>query len=414
MKKVLVFVFVSILCLSVLPQQIFIEESLVINVEVPVRVYEGGKFVKNLTIDDFQVFEDGIPQKIEAVYLIKKKSIERREEKKRFVPQTSRNFFLFFEISDYNRRLGEAVDYFVQNVLLPGDNLFITSPLKTYRLKEIALESRSKEEIANELKGLLRKDTLVGSSEYNSIIRDLTQVTRALTAEIMGPEAYKSDEATTSLYDMNIEKEGESKIEELLMLYAGNMSRLETLRDVDQLQLLDFAKFLKYKEGQKYVFLFYQREFLPRIDPKILGRYSGAYQDRPIIQMGFSDLTELLRRDISFNVDLIKQAYADSSVSIHFLFISTPAKHIYGIRMEEQSEDIYQAFKEMARATGGFVDSSANPAYLFQNALQASENYYLIYYFPKNYQQDGKFKKINVRVKNKDFKVTHRLGYFAN
>ena len=412
MKKVLIFVFVPILSLSVLSQQIFKEETLVINVEVPVRVFKDGKFVDNLSISDFQVFEDGVGQKIEAVYLIKKKIVERKEEKKKFIPQTSRNFFLFFEISDYTRRLGEAIDYFIHNVLLPGDNLFVSSPLKTYKLKEIVLESRSKEEIAKELKKLLRKDTIVGSSEYNSIIRDLTQITRALHAEIAGPGEYKSDEATTSLYDMRTGAEKE-KIEELLMLYAGNLSRLETLRDVDQLQLLDFAKFLKYKEGQKYVFLFYQREFLPRIDPKILGHFSGAYQDRPIIQMGFSDLSDLLRRDISFDVDLIKQAYADSSVSIHFLFISTPAEHIYGISMQEQSEDIYQAFREMARATGGFSDSSANPAYLFKNALQASENYYLIYYSPKNYQQDGKFKNINVQVKDKGFRVIHRLGYFA-
>lgn len=399
--------------LSVFPQQIFKEEALVINVEVPVRVFKDGQFVDNLAIDDFQIFENGIPQKIDAVYLVKKRAIERSDERKRYVPQTSRNFFLFFEVSHYTRRLGEAVDYFIQNVLLPGDSLFVSSPLKSYKLKEIVLESRSKEAVAEELKELLRKDITVGSSEYNSIIRDLTQITRALLSEIVGPGEYKSDEASSSLYDMKTEAE-QDKIDELLMLLAGNMSKLETLRDVDQLQLLDFAKFLKYKEGQKYVFLFYQREFLPQIDPKILGRFSSSYQDRPNIQMGFSDMYDLLRRDISFDVDLIKQAYADSSVSIHFLFISTPSEPVYGINMQEQSEDIYQAFREMARATGGFSESSANPAYLFKNALQASENYYLLYYSPKNYTSDEKFKEIQVKMKDGSLKIIHRLGYFAN
>jgi len=413
MKKIILVSGLLFFCLSLFSQQIFKEEALVINVEVPVRVFKDGQFVENLTIDDFQVFENGIPQKIDAVYLVKKRAIERSEEKKRFLPQTSRNFFLFFEISDYTRRLGEAVDYFIQNVLLPGDSLFVSTPLKSYKLKEIVLESRSKEAIAVELKKLLRKDILAGSSEYNSIIRDITQITRALHSEIAGPGEYKSDEATSSLYDLKTERE-EDKIDELLILLAGNMSKLETLRDVDQLQLLDFAKFLKYKEGQKYVFLFYQREFLPQIDPKILGHYSGEHQDRPNIQMGFSDLYDLLKRDISFDVDLIKQAYADSSVSIHFLFISTPSEPIYGISMQEQSEDIYQAFREIARATGGFSDSSANPAHLFKNALQASENYYLLYYSPKGYTSDEKFKEIKVQVKDKDCEIIHRLGYFAN
>ena len=48
----------------------------------PVRVFEGDEFVDNLTIDDFEVLEDGILQRTEAVYLIKKRTVERREEKK--------------------------------------------------------------------------------------------------------------------------------------------------------------------------------------------------------------------------------------------------------------------------------------------------------------------------------------------
>jgi len=68
----------------------------------------------------------------------------------------------------------------------------------------------------------------------------------------------------------------------------------------------------------------------------------------------------------------------------------------------------------MARATGGFIDSSANAEALFKQAVEASENYYLLYYIPLNYKEDGKFKEIKVRVKNKKYKVTHRLGYFAN
>lgn len=82
--------------------------------------------------------------------------------------------------------------------------------------------------------------------------------------------------------------------------------------------------------------------------------------------------------------------------------------------MQERSDDIFSAFNEMARATGGFVESSARADYLFQRALEASENYYLLYYSPLNYETDGKFKEIKVRVKNKNYKVIYRLGYFAD
>ena len=198
------------------------------------------------------------------------------------------------------------------------------------------------------------------------------------------------------------------------MAYATAISRLENLRDVDQLQLLDFSKFLKEKQGPKYVFLFYQREFIPRLDPNVWSRAQNMAQDNFSLQSALVDLQDFFTRDITFDVDLIKKAYADASVAIHFLFFSKPAELSYGIRMEEESNDIYGAFREMARATGGFVDSSANPEYLLQQAVNAAESYYLLYYSPKNYVVDGKFKRIEVKVKGDKYRVTHRVGYYAD
>ena len=125
-------------------------------------------------------------------------------------------------------------------------------------------------------------------------------------------------------------------------------------------------------------------------------------------------MTETSRRDITFDVDLVKQAYADSSIAIHFLFLTPAIKHVQGVYFQERSEDIFGAFREMADATGGFVDSSANPASSFKRAVNASENYYLLYYSPKEYMKDGRFKKIEVNVKDKNLKVLHRMGYFSD
>jgi hypothetical protein len=37
------------------------------------------------------------------------------------------------------------------------------------------------------------------------------------------------------------------------------------------------------------------------------------------------------------------------------------SKNVQGVYFQDRSEDIFGAFREMADATGGFVDSSANP-----------------------------------------------------
>ncbi len=395
---------------SVLFSQEAYEEVFVINIEVPIRVFKSSTFVDTLTLDDFEIYEDGKLQKIEAVYLVKKRTIERREEKKRFAPEISRNFYLFFEISEYTSKLGDAVDYFIHNVIIPGDNLIIITPMATYRLTNSALIFKSKEELASQLKIMLKKDATMGYSEYRSEIRELVSLAKAISSA----DISESGNSTKQIDSFSSPQYSDLPLEYNLMRYSDILHRIENLRKVDQKKLLDFARLLRNKEGQKFVFLFYQREFTPQIEPGIIDRLMTVYQNQPAISRNITGLFENFRRNTSFDVDLVKRAYADSSISIHFLFITTPRKHIPGVYFKEQSDDIYSAFKEMARATGGFFDSSANTEVLFKHAVEASENYYLLYYIPSNYKGDGQFKEIKVRVKNKKYKVIHRLGYIAN
>lgn len=417
MKKMLFFVFVSFLSLPLFSQQIFKEESLVINVEIPVRVFKDGKFIDNLTINDFQVYEDGILQKTEAVYLVKKRSIERSEENKRFLPQTKRNFFLFFEISEYTAKLGEAIEYFAQNIIFPGDSLFVITPMKMYKLKEKSSSFENRELLVNQFKNILRKDASTGNSEYRNTINELGGLARSLSKAIETQNLDRGERGEVVGKELDSFDSGHYEsleIDEQLVLYANFLNKLEILRTVEQMKLLDFAKFLKYKEGQKHVFLFYQREYIPQIEPRLLNQFLGLYESRPDIAQIIAGLFDFYNRETSFDVDSVKQAYADASVSIHFLILAKVPPPVFGVRMQEHSEDISSAFKKMAEATGGFIDSSSNPATSFRRALEASENYYLIYYSPKDYTGDNKFKEIKVKVNDKSCKVIHRLGYFAN
>ena len=421
MKKSIFILLMCVMCVALFSQQVT-EESIVINVEVPVRVFEGNAFVDNLTIDDFEILENGVPQRVEAVYLVKKRSIERSEEKRRFSPDTARSFFLFFELSEYDPKLGDALGYFIKNAISPEDELTIATPMKTYRLRGKALEVKSREEIVEQLKGLIRRDTLLGASEYNNLLKSLEELARTISDSIL-----EAIETTVEDQEIGVENQnyfermenltpGDFKgrsIDEQLQIYQDMLMKLETIRSVDEKQMNNFAEYLKEKEGRKYVYMFYQKEFIPQIDPNILNEYMSMYQDRPNVSLTITSLVDLFRREVEFDVDKVKQAYADSSVSIHFLHITKPSPHVFGVYMKEQSEDIFGPFREMANATGGFADSSANPDFLFQEAVKASENYYLLYYSPKAYKSDGTFKNITVRLKDKNYRVTHRVGYFA-
>ncbi|MFA9454862.1 MAG: hypothetical protein ACERK6_13205, partial [Candidatus Aminicenantaceae bacterium] len=171
------------------------------------------------------------------------------------------------------------------------------------------------------------------------------------------------------------------------------------------------------RPGQKHVFFIYQKEFIPTIEPRIMNQYLGLYQEHHDVLHNFSDIFNFNYRETNINIEEVKKAYSDSSISIQFLFVTMPAQQEFGIRMEEHSEDVYNVWKEISAATGGYFGASARPEILLQTAVEATENYYLIYYTPKNidYSEEREFRKISVQVKDRPgCKVLHRIGYYQD
>ncbi|MBE0712440.1 MAG: hypothetical protein IH583_08640, partial [Candidatus Aminicenantes bacterium] len=218
-------------------------ETKTVNIEIPVRVFKGAAFVDTLMLDDFEVWDNGQPQKLEAVYLIKKTNIERREEARAFVPRMARHFTLIFEMSEFDPRLDEGLDFFMNNVLLPSDSLVVVTPMRTYRMKAEASFSQERSQILKRLVGLVRRDILIGNSEYRSLLEDLKSIARNLAGSISGSASSIEGQFSGGSF------------EEQLQNYAAGLSRFEALRQVDEKQFLEFARYLKTIEGQKDVFL---------------------------------------------------------------------------------------------------------------------------------------------------------------
>lgn len=412
----------------------------VTNIEVPVRVFKGNAFLDSLTKDDFEVWEDGVPQEVDAVYLVRKTSLARNEGGGPALPRTSRLFVLLFEMSEYQAEISAAMDYFFDNVIEAQDELILMTPMSTYNLKPGMFLKTSRAKVKEELLAKVRTGTTQGGSEYRSLIRELA--------------------AGLS---------GDGFLDQKLLLYGETMRRLENLRHVDQKKLIEFARYLKNREIQKHVFFFYQKELVPKINTRQLALLIEANQDRPDVMFDLMEKFELYNRDVTFDVRAVQEAFSDSSIAVHFLYltktvlpsvefggsasvawrenedslaaaggtvISTPPARAttivteneaaadltnqvgnprgsLALTFEEQSEDIFSAFSEIARATGGLSDSSASAAESFQRAAAATENYYLLYYRPSKAKADKVFRKIDVRVKGGGVTVTHRQGYIG-
>ena len=118
--------------------------------------------------------------------------------------------------------LDRALDLFFTKVFLPGDSLIVVTPRARYSMRPDAL-TISRTKLKDQLRGKLRQDILAGNTEYLGAIHDL--------------ETAMSNDAVTLL--------------ERLDLYSAYLTKLESLRRVDEASLLQFGEYLKTTPGQK-------------------------------------------------------------------------------------------------------------------------------------------------------------------
>lgn len=405
MRRAVISLGLVFICFTLFAQQASFEATAV-NVEVTVRVLDGNRFVDNLTIDNFEVYEDGKLQRVQALYFFNKTQIRRREEIREFSPSQQRHFYLFFEISKYSSQIENAVDNFTRNILSPGDSLTIVTPSKIYKMKSKTLQVFPQKELSRQISQILRDDVLSARVEYKNIFRDIENVARAL-------HAFQSGNVLEVMRDPATGRIIELDQDGLMIRYMSLLKILEEMRKVNEERLIGLSQLLKGQEGQKDIFFFYQREFIPLVEPQLFQAFSKLSADTLDFSYSLSYLNEFLARDLAFDVERIKRAFIDSNAAFHFLFFSRPQKKIPGLNMIGESGKMFESLKEIAATTGGWVDSSEKPGLLFQNKVEVLDNYYVLYYSPKDYKADGNFRSIVVKVKNKDYSVSYRKGYFT-
>jgi hypothetical protein len=379
-------------------------DVIAINIEVPVRVYKGRTFIDNLTIDDFEIYEDGVLQKTEAVYLINKTNIEREdteldkeEARQKFAPQVSRNFVFLFEIHEYLPRIGAAIEYFFSDVFLPEDSLTVVTPLQTYHFDYKAFEMLSPKEISNQFIEQLRADVRMSTADYRSLLNDLDSI-----------QQFERDADMGDFKDL------------VRMMHSNIVAKIRNLRYLDENKLLEFADAMEKTQGPKHVFFFLQKLQIPII------RYNPVFDT--------NDLEEF-ETTMAVDEEKIKHLFSSSSITAHMIYLTRisdsntigrgrealtsqdeydTSQTTMPREIQEISGNIFSAFKDIAESTGGIVDTSTNAAASFKKTVDASEQYYLLYYSPKNYIADGKFREITVKVRGQRFRITHRAGYIAD
>ena len=383
------------------------EEVTVIAVEVPVRVIHKGQVVKNLTKEDFELYENGVKQEITAFEIHSRKIFipkEISQEALKIRPK-KRLFILIFNIFDYNEALGEGIDYFFENFFRQGDQLII---LTEDRLLNIEI-GKSLSGMILDLKETLKKYKLISTMSTFKSFRELRFEGDKLLAAFRG-------------------EFGSENIDRVILEFYENYQRIWLdyrkqfiTPDTDLFQ--GIIKRAKQIEGEKWAICFQQREMFPklknasRLDNEISG-WIGSQLD-PIKQVMARTVQakqwELQRSfDISgnFPTELLRDLFLEANITFH-LILMKPFRTVFSrdFELREVAQDYEACFKEISFSTGGHTTFSNKVVEALKEAAETEDYYYLLVYSPKE-DQSAKKREIEVKVKKRGAKVIHLKHFF--
>jgi len=409
MKKLSAILFVSFFLLSQnlsAPQEKPKQEVTVIAVEVPVRVLQKGRVVKDLNKEDFEVFENGIKQNITAFELVSRRiSLAQEIPQEISAPPKNRIFILIFNIFDYNERVGEAIDYFFQNIFRPHDQIVILTEDRILNIEK----GESVSDVIHNLKETLKKFKVISTFTIMRAYKDLSEEGDRLLLELKGLSgSFNWDQAILRFYE-NYQRVWLEYKKQFITpdfeLYRGIIKRI------------------KQMEGEKWAICFQQREMFPKLknegpieseirkltesmtDPQDQAKTRQIKVKQYELQRTF-DLTS------NFPVDGLRDLFMEANATFHLLLLkSLRALLSQDFELGEVAEDYEDCFRQISSSTGGSSTFSNKVLEALKEAAVKEDFHYLLVYSPED-SSVQKERKIEVKTKKEGTEVIY-LKHFV-
>ncbi len=266
------------------------------------------------------------------------------------------NYILIFQITEYDSKLGDAVDYFFKKMLRPEDQLSILTPARPYNFTSKTRENYTVDQLIAQTKKVLKRDTTVGAANYEQILQAMEAVVREISSGM------------DSSYSMS-GGSGGTDMKAHMIQYRQLLENMRTVRKLNEDLFLKLAQSFKTLPGKNCLFIFYQEEL--RVIP------SRQAMDNLRDNINYkADATELFEEESNeefMDVEKVGQALKDASVTLNFLYINKQAKRKQGMQFKEFSGDVYNVLSKLAKATGGYLEATSKAAAALKKAHTAME-----------------------------------------
>ncbi len=388
-----------------------------------------GNFVTGLTRDDFEVFENGKPQKVDTFSMVEipvEKPAEFVYEGRLVVADTQTNrkpfdgrvYVIVLDDLDVSAMrstpVKDAARKFVREFMGAND---LAAVVYTSGRKDAAQEFTTNRELL-----VASIDKFIGQRMRSLSLERLDSYYQTIAF------GYTSqNNADPSNGNINSQDQaGYGRVSDPTELERGTraLSVLDTLKNT--------AEFLGSVRGRRKALLF----FSEGLDFPIRDVF-GAHDATTVIRASQDAISMAARANVNFyavdprglagmTTDFMEGAgiangAGSSGPVIMVPGTNTPSSGVTGASggVFSVQDELMQEFRmsqdtlrELTEETGGFASlNTNNVAPAFERIVDANSRYYVLGYYPPTHPRDGRFHKIEVRVKRPNLRVEARKGY---
>jgi VWFA-related protein len=370
---------------------------------------ENGNFVSGLTREDFEVFEDGKPQKIEMFSYVD-------------LPVEPPDRFATLDRPISADARSNATPFDGRVYVLVLDDLDI-SPLRTSLVKKWAREFVDRHLGSNDVAAVVYTSGRTDATQDFTSDRGLLLAAidkfvgrRLRSAAVEALERHYQRQLTKGLGDRDDElapDPGAAIADAAAPIDVRDMEREQrALAVLDTLRNL--GEFLSGVRGRrKAVLMFSEGLEMP------MNEIYGIHTATDVVGAIKDAITAAARSNVNFFTLDPRGLIGMTTEFIELAGSGAPdvATGAFGARTAQQGlmTDIrvsQDSLRTLAEETGGFAAVNTNAlGTAFERIVDANSRYYVLGYYPPSPARDGRFHRIEVRVKRPGLRVSARRGY---
>jgi VWFA-related protein len=363
-----------------------------------------GNFVRTLNKDDFQILEDGKPQKISAYSLVDV-PIERADPARRagavsFEPDVASN------AAPFQGRL----------YLIVLDDLH-TDIARTGVVKAAVRRFIEQNLADNDLAAVVATSgRLEGAQMFTSNRRLLLQAVGTFVGRKLRSAILEKLDDLQVKVEMDLTDQGGPLQEGKTINDALDVERGQEARTT-LLNLRNLAEALSSLHGRRKAMIWVSEgiDYSPTTYEENREISGNARLGVPIDDAFREAIRAASRANVSiYGVDP-RGLTSDSSTEIEIDYVpDDPNLRLDSSALLEELRTAQGNLRALSDQTGGFASVNANDlATAFDRIARDNTSYYMLGYYPANEKRDGKFHNVEVRVNKPGLQVRARKGYLA-